>query len=256
MALGGGVVGDLVGFAASTYLRGVRWVAAPTSLLAMVDASLGGKTGADLPQGKNLIGAFHPPSLVLADPETLNTLPLDEQRNGMAEVVKHGVLADPELFELCGQGMDTLQGNWDAVVRRAMAVKVRVIEEDPYENGRRASLNLGHTLGHAIELVSDFELKHGEAVAIGIVAAARLSEKRGMAVKGLAAQIEAGLMKLGLPIEIPPGMDMDQVRSAMGRDKKRAKGKARLVLPICIGAARWGVEIPDEALIDVMDVKP
>jgi 3-dehydroquinate synthase len=250
VALGGGVVGDLAGFAAATYLRGVRWVAAPTSLLAMADASLGGKTGADLPQGKNLIGAFHPPTLVLADPHTLLTLPLDEQCNGLAEVVKHGIIADPDLFELCSRGLADLRADWDAVVRRAMAVKVRVIEEDPYEKGRRASLNLGHTLGHAIELASSFKLKHGEAVAIGMVAAARLAEKSGLAQSGLAAQIGSTLAALGLPVEIPPGLDTQQVRDAMSRDKKRAGGKARLVLPLQIGLVRWGVEMADEDLLN------
>ena len=252
LALGGGVVGDLAGFAAATYLRGVKWVAAPTSLLAMVDASLGGKTGADLPQGKNLVGAFHSPALVLADPQTLESLPLDEQRNGMAEVVKHGVIADPGLFELCGQGMGALQADWDQVVRRAMAVKVGVIVEDPFEKGVRASLNLGHTLGHTVELASGFTLKHGEAVAIGMVAAARLAELNDLAENGLAERIEAVLNVIGLPTEIPAGMDKEKVRAAMGRDKKRARGKARLVLPVDIGLVRWGVEMPDEALLDVM----
>ena len=252
VALGGGVVGDLAGFTAATYLRGVRWVAVPTSLLAMVDASLGGKTGADLPQGKNLVGAFHPPALVLADPETLSTLPVDEQRNGLAEVVKHGVLADPVLFAMCSQGLDNLQADWDTVVRRAMAVKVHVIEEDPYEKARRASLNLGHTLGHAIELASGYELKHGEAVAIGMVAAVRLAYKRGFAAQDLVSEVEMVLKGLGLPIEIPPGLDTQQVLSAMQRDKKRAKGFARLVLPVDIGEVRWGVELPDLDLLDVM----
>lgn len=245
LALGGGVVGDLAGFAAATYLRGVRWVAVPTTLLAMVDASLGGKTGADLQQGKNLIGAFHSPSLVYVDPQVLATLPPEELRNGMAEVVKHAILADPDLFELCRKGWDALSDDWAQVVSRAMAVKVRVILEDPYEKGRRASLNLGHTLGHAIELVSGFGLKHGEAVAVGTLAAARLSERMDLAQPGLAAEINAVLSGLELPTEIPTVLDLEEVLSVMQRDKKKAAGKVRFVLPVDIGDVRWGIEVED-----------
>jgi len=245
VALGGGVVGDLTGFASATYLRGVRWVAVPTSLLAMVDASLGGKTGADLPQGKNLVGAFYPPSLVLADPKVLPTLPEVELRNGLAEVVKHGVLADPALFELCSQGWDALDDDWDEIVRRAMAVKIRVIREDPYEKSRRATLNLGHTLGHAIELVSDFRLKHGEAVAVGMVFAARLAERMDIAEDGLTGEIASALQGLGLPVEMPDGLDRERVLQAMGHDKKRAGGVVRFVLPVRIGEAVWGMDVGD-----------
>ncbi len=247
MALGGGVVGDLAGFAAAVYLRGVRWVALPTSLLAMVDASLGGKTGCDLPQGKNLVGAFHPPSLVLADPLVLSTLPEAELRNGMAEVLKHGILGDAELFERCSRGWERLREELDAIVRQAMAVKLRIIEEDPYEGGRRATLNLGHTLGHALEQASDFQIRHGEGVAVGTLAAARLAEQMGLAQAGLAAKIEAALEGLGLPTQIPPGLERERILAAMRLDKKRLSGKLRLALPTRIGACRWGVEIDDPA---------
>jgi 3-dehydroquinate synthase len=253
LALGGGVVGDLVGFAAAVYLRGVRWVALPTSLLAMVDASLGGKTGCDLPQGKNLVGAFHPPSLVLADPQALGTLPEAELRNGMAEVLKHGILGDAELFERCSQGWQALGEDLDPLVRQAMAVKLCIIQEDPYERGERASLNLGHTLGHALEQASDFQIKHGEGVAIGMLAAARLAEQLGLAQAGLAAKIEAALTRLRLPTSVPPGLERERILSAMTLDKKRLSGKLRLVLPTRIGASRWGVEIDDPAqLLDVV----
>jgi shikimate kinase len=144
VAMGGGVVGDLAGFAAATYLRGVSWVSLPTSLLAMVDASLGGKTGADLPQGKNLVGAFHAPRLVLTDPKTLESLPGVELRSGMAEVIKAGIIGDPNLFEMCAQGWQAIGSHWDEIIPRAMAVKIRVIEADPYEGGLREVLNLGH----------------------------------------------------------------------------------------------------------------
>lgn len=247
IALGGGVIGDLAGFAAATYLRGVPWVAVPTSLLAMVDASLGGKTGADLPQGKNLIGAFHPPSLVLADPLALSTLPEAELRNGLAEVVKHGVIADPVLFDLCSRGWQFVQEHLDEIVRRAMAVKIRIIQDDPYERGRRASLNLGHTLGHAVEAASGYRLKHGEAVAIGMIYAARLAERIGLASAGLADSIADTLHALGLPTAAPAGLDHQRILSAIGVDKKRSGGKVRWVLPVRIGEVRWGIAVDDWA---------
>ncbi len=244
LALGGGVVGDVTGFAAATFARGVAWVAAPTSLLSMVDASLGGKTGADLPQGKNLIGAFYPPRLVLADPRGLETLPDVELANGMAEVVKHGVIADPSLFEACQsfRGSKNLAG-LEEIVRRGMAVKVGIIEEDPYEKGIRAALNYGHTVGHGVELVSGFRVRHGEAVSIGMVAEARMAESIGLAQAGLAGGIAALLSSLGLPTEIPPGLDRDAIVAAMQRDKKKAAGIVRFALPAAIGDVRVGVEV-------------
>lgn len=243
IALGGGVIGDLAGFAAATYMRGVRWAAVPTTLLAMVDASLGGKTGADLPQGKNLIGAFHPPALVLADPQTLETLPEEEIRAGLAEVVKHGILADPELFYLCEQGWDTVLGRMGEVIRRGMAVKVGFIERDPYEKGERAALNLGHTVGHAIERASGYRLRHGEAVAIGLVVEAQLAEQYGIARRGLAERIVTCLQGLGLPTRIPAGLDVNAFRAALQVDKKNADGRVRFALPEDIGAYRVGVPL-------------
>jgi 3-dehydroquinate synthase len=243
LALGGGVVGDATGFASATYLRGVSWVALPTSLLAMVDASVGGKTGVDLPQGKNLVGAFYPPRLVLADPQTLDTLPEAELRSGMAEVVKAGVIGDPVLFDLCTRGWDALRPKLGEVVRRAMAVKIAVIEADPYESGRRAVLNLGHTIGHAVELVSNFQLRHGEAVSIGMVAASRLAVRLEIAGPGLADKIERVLKGLGLPVEIPAELDRQAVLSAMQLDKKRLDGSVRFVLPVRLGDVRVGVDV-------------
>jgi 3-dehydroquinate synthase len=257
VALGGGVVGDLTGFAAAMWLRGVPWVNVPTTLLAMCDSSLGGKTGADLPQGKNLIGAFHPPALVLADPEVLATLPEDEVRNGMAEVMKHGVIADPMLFELC-QHPSLLPFNrggggeaFDEIVRRSMAVKIHIIQEDPYEGGRRSALNLGHTIGHAVELVSGFRLRHGEAVAIGMVAEARLAEQMGIASaqSDLAICIATALQAIGLPTEIPSHLDRDAIQRAILVDKKRAGGKVRFALPVKIGEVITGVEVDKVDLV-------
>ena len=245
VALGGGVTSDLVGFAAATYLRGVSWIAVPTTLLAMADASLGGKTGLDLPQGKNLAGAFYPPRLVLADPLTLATLPPRELRAGLGEVVKAGLIADPDLFKLCAQGWSVVSEHLEEVVRRSMAVKVRIVQTDPYEHGRRAVLNLGHTLGHAIETASDYQLLHGEAIAIGLVAEARLAERLGLASDGLAIRIADCLSGLGLPTEIPDALSPEAIIRAAMVDKKRHKGSLRFTLPIRPGLVRVGVPVPN-----------
>ena len=235
IALGGGVIGDLTGFAAATYMRGIDWIGIPTTLLSMVDASIGGKTGFDLPEGKNLVGSFHPPKLVLADPGLLLTLADRELRSGMAEVVKHGVISDPELFDLCSHGMDWVKDNLEEIVKRAMAVKIKVIEEDPYEKGFRAALNLGHTVGHAVELVSGFELRHGEAIAIGTVAEAKYSARMGLAGDGLVGAVEETLSGLGLPIRIPDEMPRDEIIRAMRMDKKKNAKAIRFALPVDVG---------------------
>jgi 3-dehydroquinate synthase len=246
IALGGGVVGDLTGFAAATYMRGINWICVPTTLLSMVDASLGGKTGFDLPQGKNLIGAFYPPKLVLADPRLLQTLPQAEFISGMAEVVKHGIIADPELFGLCAQGLDCIKAELEKVIKRAMAVKIRIIEDDPYEKGFRAALNLGHTVGHAVELASKFELRHGEAIAIGMVAEAKFADGLGLAKAGLSDEIAAVLTKLGLPVEIPEDLPREEILRAMRVDKKKNRANIRFALPVEIGRVE---------LVDVTDLE-
>ncbi len=235
IALGGGVIGDLTGFAASTYMRGIDWIAVPTTLLAMVDASIGGKTGFDLPEGKNLIGSFHPPKLVLADVSLLRTLSDRDLRSGMAEVVKHGIISDPELFALCSKGMDWVKNNLEDVVKRAMAVKIKIIEDDPYEKGIRATLNLGHTVGHAVELVSGFTLSHGESVAIGMAVEAAYAAKVGVASRRTVEAIESALEKLGLPTRIPEAMPREQIIRAMRVDKKKNAESIRFALPIEIG---------------------
>ncbi len=249
VALGGGVTGDLAGFAASTFMRGIAWVGVPTSLLAMVDSSLGGKTGFDLPEGKNLVGAFHSPRLVLADPDVLQTLPEVEFRSGMAEIVKHGIISDPALFALCAAGYEAVKNDLINLVRRAMAVKIQVIEIDPFERGLRAVLNFGHTVGHALELVSRFRLRHGEAVAIGMVAEARLAERLGLAGDGLSIQISEVLRGLGLPVEIPHGLPRGDILKAMRVDKKKAEGIVRFALPVAIGEVQTGVEVEDLKLV-------
>jgi 3-dehydroquinate synthase len=253
VAVGGGVTGDLAGFAAATWLRGVRWVGVPTTLLAMVDSSLGGKTGADLPEGKNLIGAFHPPALVLADTTTLASLPDDEFRAGMAEVVKHGIIADPELFEHCRGSLSALRRALQpGFVSRAMAVKIRTIAQDPFETGVRAALNLGHTIGHGIEQAMSFGLRHGEAVSIGIVCEARIAEQLGLAQPGLADTVAGVLSGLGLPTAVPPGLDRTACLAAIRLDKKRQAGKVRFALPVRVGEIRVGVLVDEACVADAI----
>ena len=246
IALGGGVIGDMAGFAASTYMRGVDWVCIPTTLLSMVDAALGGKTGFDLPEGKNLIGSFYPPKLVLTDPQMLKTLPEAEFISGMAEVIKHGIIADPGLFDICAQGLDCIKGELEQVVKRAMAVKIKIIEEDPYEKGFRAALNLGHTVGHAVELVSKFQLRHGEAIAIGMVAEARLAEKLSLSRPGLSDRISRVLARSGLPIDIPSNLPRAEIVRAMRVDKKKNAASIRFALPVDVGRVE---------LVDVRDLE-
>jgi shikimate kinase / 3-dehydroquinate synthase len=249
VALGGGVTGDLSGFAASTFLRGIPWVGVPTSVLAMVDSSIGGKTACDLPEGKNLIGAFHFPGLVLSDPDTLATLPDEEVRSGLGEVVKHGVVGDRILFQLCGRGFDAVKVSLSEIIRRAMAVKIKIIEADPLERGLRATLNFGHTIGHALETASNYRLRHGEAVAIGMVAEARLAERLGLANSGLSEAIEVTLNGLGLPVRIPSDLHRSDVRRAISFDKKKDKGVVRFALPVSIGEIRYGVDVKDLNMI-------
>jgi len=244
VALGGGVIGDLTGFAASTYMRGIDWIAIPTTLLSMVDASLGGKTGFDLPEGKNLIGSFHPPKLVLADPSLLETLPERELISGMAEVVKHGIISDPELFAFCSNGLDWVKTHLEEIVKRGMAVKIKIIEEDPYEKGFRAALNLGHTVGHAVELASRFKLRHGEAISIGMVIEAKYAERIGVARIGLTNTIKNALSALGLPFEVPKEMPREEIIRAMRVDKKKSVKAIRFALPVEIGRVEL-VEVSD-----------
>jgi 3-dehydroquinate synthase len=248
LALGGGVTGDLAGFAAATFMRGVRFVQVPTSLLAMVDASVGGKTGCDLPQGKNLVGAFKQPALVLIDPEVLATLEPAEFRSGIAEVLKHGVIGDAALFAALEAGSGD-GGEMDAaLLARALRVKINLVETDPFEGGRRAVLNLGHTAGHALERLSDYTLRHGEAVAVGMVVAARLAERLTLADAGLAARIAAALAAWGLPTRVP-AYPVHTILDAMAHDKKRYAGQLRWVLPRRMGA----VEIIDDVPISAVD---
>jgi 3-dehydroquinate synthase len=225
LALGGGVVGDVAGLVAATYMRGIRFIQIPTSLLAMVDSSVGGKVGVDLPQGKNLVGAFKQPEMVLVDPHVLKTLPAEEWRCGMAEALKHGFLADKTLLDPALHTLDRAA----ELVRRAIQVKVDVVEEDPYEQGIRAHLNLGHTFAHAIERITSYRWTHGEAVGFGLLAAAKLSHRLGLCEKALVKQVEAVLTQAGLPCRTN-GLDPEALYAAMATDKKWKGGRSRFVL--------------------------
>ncbi|MEM9951979.1 MAG: 3-dehydroquinate synthase [Chloroflexota bacterium] len=225
LALGGGVVGDAVGFVAATFMRGVRFVQVPTSLLAMVDSSVGGKVGIDLPEGKNLVGAFKQPEVVLIDPDVLDTLPREQWRCGMAEIIKHGFLADESLLD------EKLHRKKYAaeLIAKAVQVKVNVVEEDPYEHSIRAYLNLGHTFGHAIEQVTEYEWMHGDAVGFGLMAAATLSHDLGMIDETLVKKVRSVLAEAELPRYIRD-IDPDAIWDAMTTDKKWKNGVSRFVL--------------------------
>jgi shikimate kinase/3-dehydroquinate synthase len=235
LSLGGGVTGDMAGFAAATFMRGVRFAQVPTTILSMADASVGGNTGVDLPQGKNLAGAFKQPELVAIDPTVLVTLPGEEVRSGMAEVIKHGVIGDPDLFAELESPPPNLSSPISvSQIARTLGVKIAVVEQDPFEQGRRAVLNLGHTVGHGLEHLSGYSLRHGEAVSIGMVAAARIAAALGRAGADLAARIESALDAWGLPVRCPP-YEVGAIWEAMTHDKKRRGRALRWILPHAIG---------------------
>ncbi len=248
LTLGGGVVGDVAGFAAATYMRGIQWVNMPTTVLAMVDASIGGKVGVDLPQGKNLMGAFHPPAMIVSDPELLSTLPSADYTSGLAEVVKHGIIADPELFDQLPEVLP-LSGE---MLQRAMQVKIDIVQGDPFELGEREILNLGHTIGHGIEAASGYRLRHGEAISIGMVAEARLAEQLGKAESGLSEKIAATLHDLDLPVQAQD-LDPQLIRRIMQADKKKHAGQLQFALPVAIGTVEYGLTAPDDMLRDIIE---
>jgi 3-dehydroquinate synthase len=257
IALGGGVAGDLAGFVAATYMRGVPLVHVPTTLLAMVDASVGGKTGVDTEAGKNLIGAFHAPRLVLTDPLVLATLPPTEFRAGMAEAVKHGAILDRKYFEWIEANVDAVLALQPApleeLVARSADLKARVVMDDPYEHGVRAALNFGHTIGHALELQSGYDLPHGYAVAIGMVIESAAGEAAGITEPGTRVRIAQLLTRLQLPVS-PSPMHVGVLLDALPLDKKARRARPRFALPARIGAlARppgdaWTFELPHTIL--------
>jgi 3-dehydroquinate synthase len=262
VALGGGVAGDLAGFAAACWMRGVDCVQLPTSLLAMVDSSVGGKTAVDIPEGKNLVGAFHPPRAVIADTAALRTLPPRELRAGLAEVIKYGAIRDPLFFQWLQAEHAALLAGDDAALAQAIARscehKAEIVARDPLERGERALLNLGHTFGHAIETEQGYgapgndNLNHGEAVAVGMVLAARLSAQLGMSRDEDTARLRELLLRYELPVAVPAGLAPEALLARMRLDKKNVAGRLRLVLWRGIGRAEVVADIDEADVLRVL----
>lgn len=257
VALGGGVVGDLAGFVAATFLRGIPYAQVPTTLLAMLDASVGGKVGVDTALGKNLVGAFHPPAIVVADPLTLLSLPDRVYRSGLAEAVKHGLIADAAYFawleanvrKLLARDLEALTH----LVHRSVEIKAAVVGEDEREGGIRATLNAGHTVAHGLEQESQYRLPHGEAVALGLIAETRVAERLGLAPAGLAERVRALVKALGLPTRTGGEVQVARVLEAMLHDKKNRDGQVRLALPTGLGVmhdgeGKWTVPVSHDLL--------
>jgi 3-dehydroquinate synthase len=257
IALGGGVVGDMAGFAAACWMRGVACVQMPTTLLAMVDSSVGGKTGVDLPQGKNLIGAFHQPRAVIADTDTLATLPQRELRAALAEVVKYGALGDAAFFALLEDRVDALLARdaqtLAATIAHCCTQKAGIVVRDETEAGERALLNFGHSFAHAIETVAGYgSVLHGEAVAIGMCLAAKLSARLGRAGIAEADRLQRLLNRCGLPTALPSGLSADALLAAMKLDKKNASGRLRLILWRGVGRAEIAENVDQAAIHAVL----
>ena len=256
VALGGGVTGDLAGFVAATYMRGVPYLQVPTTTLAMLDASVGGKTGVDTAAGKNLVGSFHPPAAVIADPRTLATLPEREYRAGLSEAIKHGLIADAEYFVWIEANAAALIARdsqaLSRLVRRSVEIKGEVVALDERESGRRAILNAGHTVAHALEQASEFELPHGEALSLGLLVELRLAEQLGIAPPELRGRLAALLAGLGLPTQLPRALNPDTLLGGMARDKKNRDGRIHFALASGLGrihrASGWITPVPPEAI--------
>ena len=264
VALGGGVIGDLAGFVAATYMRGLPFIQVPTTLLAMIDASIGGKTGVDTPTGKNLVGAFHQPSAVIADLDVLRTLPPEHLRAGLAEAIKHGVIADAAYFDDVAEAAPSIVSGTrqaaaalERVVVRSIAIKADVVRRDEREGGVRKTLNFGHTIGHAIELRSEYRMLHGEAVAVGMVLESRVAERLGVAEPGTSDRVLQAIERSGLPASRPANQTPDEILSATRGDKKARGGVVEYALPVRIGAMAgadqgWSVAVADDIVLEVL----
>ncbi len=261
VAVGGGVTGDLAGFVAATFMRGVPFVQVPTSLVAMIDSSVGGKTGVDVPSGKNLVGAFHPPRLVVVDPEVAVTLPRSERAQGLAEAVKHGAILDPvylaDLETNIPCVMNGEVGATGRVVVRSIEIKAGVVSKDERESGLRKILNFGHTLGHAVETAAGYALPHGSCVALGMVLEARVGEQLGITRKGTSETVARMVGLLELPSELPPGLDPQRVLKLTHSDERGRKGRPRYVLLAELGKVvpsdDWGQDVPDEVVLEILE---
>lgn len=264
ISLGGGVVLDLAGFVAATYMRGLPIIHVPTTLLGMIDASIGGKTGVDTHFGKNLVGAFHQPAGVLIDPQLLETLPLSELRTGFAEAIKHGVIASRSYFDSVVSAIpavlyggtasgDSLAG----IIVGSVEIKTGIVSRDEREGGLRKLLNFGHTIAHAVEMLSDYTLAHGEAVAIGMTLESKVAERAGIAVRGTAGEIRQAVLAAGLPVSLPDGMGSERLLEVMRSDKKTRAGSVHYALPRSIGEmagseSGWTVPIDDALVREVL----
>ena len=264
LAIGGGVVGDLAGFVAATFMRGVPFIQVPTSLLAMIDAAIGGKTGVDTGAGKNLVGAFHQPLLVIADPRTLETLPPAHFRNGLAEALKHAVITGASELEWLVNRAPRLVGSSDPetavvaeLVERNVRIKTAVVARDEREGGVRKTLNFGHTIGHAIETVSGYSMLHGECVAIGMRAEAMIAQALGLASESFSARVSEGLRALVLPLLPASPMRAEDVLAATRTDKKARDGTVEYALMSEVGApvgrdTGYGTRVPDEIVVSAL----
>jgi 3-dehydroquinate synthase len=253
IALGGGVTGDITGFLAAVYMRGIPFVQVPTTLLSQVDSSVGGKTGVDLPEGKNLVGVFYQPKAVYIDTDVLHTLPLDELQGGLAEVIKYGVIHDADFFAFLEKNKDAVFALQQDVITRLIArcceIKAWVVEQDEREGGLRRILNFGHTIGHAVEAASDFQLIHGKAVAVGMCAAAKLAVRTGCLAEQDACAIRDLIAQYGLPVSIPAELERQRMKKYLLNDKKTVAGRVFYVLPEAIGK----VVITDQVSEDTLD---
>ena len=264
IALGGGVVGDVVGFVAATYMRGIPYVQVPTTLLAMVDASVGGKTGVDTPAGKNLVGAFHQPSAVVIDPDVLTSLPVDQIRAGFAEVIKHGAVADADYFaraidaaESGATSKASALGGLTPLIARSIEIKASIVSRDERESGLRKVLNFGHTIGHAIESATGYATLHGYAVAIGMVVEARIAERLGVAHAGTASGLERACRAAGLPVALPD-VSVKTLLNFTHADKKARAGRVEYALPARIGQmagadSGWAIPVDDDVVREVLE---
>lgn len=264
VAVGGGVVGDLAGFVAATYMRGIPLVHVPTTLLAMVDSAIGGKTAVDAPAGKNLVGSFHEPAGVLVDPEALGTLELRHFQAGLAEVLKHGAIRDASYFREVSEALPGLLsiasaggGKLRQIIARGIQIKVEIVKGDIREAGIRKILNFGHTLGHAVEAASGYSLLHGEAIAVGMIAEATCAERSGVSERGIGETLRRAVTAAGLPASLPGGVTPEAVLRAARIDKKARKGLLEFAVPRRIGEmaaadAGWTVRFPDELVLEVL----
>jgi len=253
IALGGGVIGDLTGFVAATYLRGVPFVQVPTTVLAMVDASIGGKTGVDTAHGKNLVGAFHPPVAVVADLDTLATLPLPDRVNGLAEALKHGVICDAAYFRDVAS-TNLAEPDWARIVWRSVEIKTDVVAADEREHGVRKTLNFGHTIGHAIEQLLQYAVPHGACVAFGMLVETRIAIALGLCDPSLEPQLLAALTEFGFPVSLPAILTPESIVDATAGDKKSRAGAVEYALPARCGAMAgaetgYGTPVPRHVAI-------